>query len=34
MSQKTVSPRFVEYDSYLGAIGAFMQEFEPKQEQK
>lgn len=34
MSQKTVSPRFVEYDSYLGAIGAFMQEFEPAKEQK
>jgi hypothetical protein len=24
----------VEYDSYLGAIGAFMQEFEPAKEQK
>jgi pantothenate kinase len=27
MSGKTVDPRFLEFDDYLGAIGAFMQEF-------
>jgi len=26
-NKKTVSPRFLTYDGYLGAIGAFMIEF-------